>query len=216
MMNEMDVYDTKESTNTVQQRYNRIAPVYDQCEWLMEYRVRNWRRDLWERIDGRHILEVGVGTGKNIRFYPRGRDITAIDFSEKMLDQARSKARRLRAKVDFRVADVQHLPYPEGSFDVAVASFVFCSVPDPVQGLREVRRVLKPGGQILLLEHVVSKRSLLWPLMKLLDPIPAHIWGAHIDRETVKNVRMAGFADVREVGLLLDVVKRIEAKAPAE
>lgn len=216
MTNEMAIHDTKESTSTVQQRYNRIAPVYDECEWLMEYRVRNWRRDLWEGISGKRVLEIGVGTGKNISFYPKGAKITAVDFSQRMLERARTKARRLRARVDFRIADVQHLPYPDGSFDVAVATFVFCSVPDPVQGLREVRRVLKPGGQILLLEHVLSRRFLLRPLMKFMDPIATHIWGAHMDRETVTNVRRAGFAEVREAPLLLDVVKHIEAKAPAE
>jgi hypothetical protein len=83
-----------------------------------------------------------------------------------------------------------------------------------VLGLGEARRVLAPGGRLLLLEHVLSRRPLLRSLMRFLDPIPFHVWGAHIDRDTVGNVRQAGFVDVVDTDLSLDVVKRIEAVAP--
>ena len=215
-MNQTAVCHSKEGTDIVQQRYDRIAPVYDLCERPMEYRVQKWRGDLWEQVSGKRILEIGAGTGKNVNFYPCGATVTAIDLSQKMLDQARNKAHNRGAEVEFRLADVQCLPYPDNSFDVAVATFVFCSVPDPVQGLREVRRVLKPGGRLFLLEHVLSRKFLLRPLMKILDPVPAHVWGAHIDRETTEYVRKAGFIDICQVDLLLDIVKRIDAKAPAE
>lgn len=212
----MKAYYSDDGTDSVKRRYDRIAAVYDWCEWLMEFRIRRWRSDLWQQISRKRILEIGVGTGKNIKFYPRGVTVTAIDFSQKMLEWARVKARKRGADIEFGLADVQRLPYAENSFDMAVATFVFCSVPDPVKGLREVRRVLKPGGRLVLLEHVVSGRFLLRLFMKSLDPVPAHLWGAHIDRETVKNVRMAGFIDISEVDLLLDIVKRIETTATAE
>jgi ubiquinone/menaquinone biosynthesis C-methylase UbiE len=165
-------------------------------------------------VEGEAVLEMGVGTGKNLPCHPRGRRVTALDISNKMAERARRRRARLEARVHLEVADVQSLPHQGGHFDTAVASFLFCSVPDPVQGLKEARRVLKSGGRLLLLEHVLSRGSGLRPLMRWLDPLSAHIWGAHIDRETVANVHKAGFEDVDAQDRLLDVVKIITARAP--
>lgn len=158
---------------------------------------------------------MGVGTGKNIRFYPRGRDIVALDISERMLARARRRVQRLGARARLEVADVQAMAYPDASFDVVVATFLFCSVPDPRLGLQEVRRVLRPGGQLLLLEHVLSHWWGVRHLMEWLDPIPVHLWGAHINRETLALVRQAGFENVLDTNLSFDIVKRIEATAPS-
>jgi ubiquinone/menaquinone biosynthesis C-methylase UbiE len=202
------------ATRLTRKRYDRIAPVYDALEWMMEWRAGRWRRDLWSRVGAGRILEMGVGTGKNIRYYPRHRDVVAMDISEKMLAHARRKAERCGSRVTLELGDVQALSYPDASFDVVVATFLFCSVPDPLLGLTEARRVLKPGGQLLLLEHVLSQRVALRGLMQWLDPIPFHLWGAHIDRDTVDSVCRAGLVDTVETELSLDVVKFIEAKAP--
>lgn len=202
------------ATAETRHRYDRIAPIYDAMEWGMEWRARHWRRELWSRVGPGQILELGVGTGKNIRYYPEARDVVAMDISEKMLARARRRAERFSARVKLDLGDAQALSYPDASFDVVVATFLFCSVPDPVLGLEEARRVLKPGGQLLLLEHVLSRRPGLRRVMQWLAPIPFRIWGAHIDRDTVDNVRRAGFVDVVDTNLSLDVVKRIEAKAP--
>jgi ubiquinone/menaquinone biosynthesis C-methylase UbiE len=137
----------------------------------------------------------------------------ASDFSEKMLARARTRAQRLGSRVRLEIADAQALPYPDDSFDVVVATFLFCSVPDPVLGLTEARRVLKPGGKLILLEHVLSQRGVLRRLMQWINPVPLRLFGAHIDRETVENVKRAGFVDVVDTNLLLDVVKRIEARS---
>lgn len=201
-------------TRLTRRRYDRIAPIYDTLEWMMEWRARLWRRDLWSRVKKGRVLEMGVGTGKNIRYYPEGRDIVAMDISEKMLGHAQRRADRFGSRVKLELGDAQALSYPDASFDVVVATFLFCSVPDPVLGLAEARRVLKPGGQLLLLEHVLSRRAGLRRIMQWLDPIPFHIWGAHIDRDTVANVKRAGFVDVLEADLSLDVVKRIEGRTP--
>jgi len=202
------------ATLLTRMRYDRIAPIYDAVEWMMEWRARRWRRDLWSRVRSGSILELGVGTGKNISYYPQRREIVAMDISDRMLARAHRRAKRSGTPVQLQLGDVQRLSYPDASFDVVVATFLFCSVPDPALGLTEARRVLKPGGQLLLLEHVLSRRPVLRPIMRWLDPIPFHVWGAHIDRDTVENVGSAGFAEVRDTNLSLDVVKRIEAIAP--
>ncbi|MFB6264931.1 MAG: class I SAM-dependent methyltransferase, partial [Bradymonadaceae bacterium] len=155
-----------------------------------------------------------VGTGKNIPYYPEDRDITAIDIAPKMLDRARRRAERREVDVDLVEADAQDLPFADDSFESVVCTFVFCSVPDPVLGLREARRVLEPGGQLVMVEHVLSDIPILHTLMKWFDWLPVHVWGAHIDRRTVQNVRAAGFTDLEVTDLALDVVERIEGRAP--
>jgi phosphatidylethanolamine/phosphatidyl-N-methylethanolamine N-methyltransferase len=207
--------ELQKETAITRTRYDRIAPIYDALEWIMEFRFRHWRRDVWRDVNSdERILELGVGTGKNIPFYPTGAQITAIDISERMLERAKKKAAGLGRKVDLEVADAQSLPFPNSAFDTVVATFVFCSVPDPVKGLREAQRVLKGGGRIVMLEHVLSERPILRRLMQWLDPVTHHVWGAHIDRETVANVKRAGFVNVRSADLALDIVKRIDAISP--
>jgi len=203
------------ATAATRARYDRIARFYDRMGRSSERRFAPWRAVLWQRVRGPRVLEVGVGTGKSFPYYPAGMSITAIDFSPRMLEQARTHAAHSQIVVDLREADVQALPFADASFDTAIATCVFCSVPDAVLGLRELRRVLVPGGQLLLLEHVLSYRALIRPAVKLMNPIVVQMMGANINRETVENVRRAGFTEVQVEDLWLDIVKRIEARAPA-
>ena len=98
-------------------------------------------------------------------------EVTAVDLSPRMRERARQRAVRLGIPLERREADAQALPLQDASFDTAVAIFVFCAVPDPVLGLRELRQVLQPGGQLLLLEHVLSRLPVLRLLMQLINPI---------------------------------------------
>lgn len=178
------------ATAATKARYNRIAPFYDLMEALVERGFRAWREKLWRQAYG-DILEVGIGTGKNIPYHPPGAKVIGIDLADQMLARARQRARALGARVDLREGDVQALAFPDNTFDTAVATFVFCSVPDPVRGLRELRRVVKPGGRILLLEHV-RLDGLAGRIMDLLNPLVVRIIGANINRRTVENVKTAG------------------------
>lgn len=187
-----------EASELTRRRYDRIAPVYDALEWVMELVFfRRWRRQLWDQVPAGRVLEVGVGTGKNLEHLRDEHQVVGIDLSPNMLARAHRRAQELGVAVELREADAEDLPFDDASFDAVVASFVFCSVPDPVLGLREVRRVLKPTGKLVLLEHVVSPNPVLAKLMNWLDFLPLHIWGAHIDRDTAANVRAAGFPNVR-------------------
>lgn len=178
------------ATAATKARYNRIAPFYDLMEALLERGFQAWREKLWRQAYG-DILEVGIGTGKNIPYHPPGAKVIGIDLAPQMLARARQRARALGARVDLREGDVQALAFPDNTFDTAVATFVFCSVPDPVRGLRELRRVVKPGGRILLLEHV-RLDGLAGRIMDLLNPLVVRIIGANINRRTVENVKTAG------------------------
>lgn len=186
-------YVDNEATALTRARYQRISPIYDKIEWLMERRFRPWREKLWQFVHGPRVLEVGVGTGKNMEFWPPNCKITAIDLTPGMLDIARQRAKSLnRHEDDLRLADVQHLELPSEIFDTVVATFVFCSVPDPIQGLREIGRVVRPGGQVLLLEHVRIDRPAIGILMDVLAPLVVRLNGANINRRTIENVRIAG------------------------
>lgn len=185
-------YLENDATALTQKRYQRIAPLYDKIESLMEGRFRPWRRKLWQSVRGPEVLEVGVGTGKNIEYWPANTEVTAIDLTPGMLAIARQRAISLKWDADLRLGDVQSLEFPSASFDTVVATFVFCSVPDPVQGLREVGRVVRPDGQILLLEHVRIDRPVVGALMDLVTPLVVRINGANINRRTVENVHAAG------------------------
>ena len=202
------------ATALTRSRYDRRAHLYDRMTRDSERLLAPGRAALWQCVRGPRVLEVGVGTGKSFPYYPVGMTITAIDFSPRMLEQARTHAAQDQIVVDLREADVQALPFPDASFDTAIASCVFCSVPDPVLGLGELRRVLVPGGQLLLLEHVLSHRSLLGPIMDMLNPLVVRMMGANINRETVENVRRAGFIELQVEDLWLDILKQIEARTP--
>jgi ubiquinone/menaquinone biosynthesis C-methylase UbiE len=205
---------TAGATGSARRRYDRIAPFYDLMEGLMERSsFSHWRGLLWSKVEGRRVLEVGVGTGKNFPYYPKDRDITAIDFSERMLARARRRAEGEGVKVELLLMDVQDLKFPDASFDTVVATCVFCSVPDPVRGLEEVRRVCRPGGQVLLLEHVLSANRLLAWLMNAVNPIVSMVMGPNINRRTVENVARSGLVLERATDLGAgSIFKLIEAR----
>lgn len=190
-MRNSDKIDPK-ATAKIRDHYQRLSPKYDQNVEGSERRNTPWRKDLWSNVKGPHILEVGVGTGRNMPYYPAGQQITAIDLTPGMLSQAQKRAASLKLNVDLRVGDVQALEFLENSFDTAVATFVFCSVPKPVSGLLELKRVVKPLGKILLLEHTRSPNQLLGVLMDLLNPLCIWLMGDNINRRTVENIQEAG------------------------
>jgi ubiquinone/menaquinone biosynthesis C-methylase UbiE len=180
------------TTQAVQRRYNRIAPIYDLVNGMMERRFKVFLPRAWSLIQGDRILEVGVGTGRNIQYHPAEAQVTAIDFSDRMLARARERLAKLGRSADLRHMDAQAMSFPDDSFDSAVATCVFCSVPDPVMGLREVKRVVKPGGSIILIEHGRTKSAFINRILDWLDPLTSRMWGAHVNRDTLDNLRRAG------------------------
>jgi ubiquinone/menaquinone biosynthesis C-methylase UbiE len=208
---------TSGDTETARKRYNRAARFYDVEQAIGERLIfRRLRRRFWTKAPATgSILEVGVGTGVNIGYYPGGAHVTAIDISDRMLARAKHRAERLHAAVDLALMDAQHLDFPDATFDAVVATCVFCSVPDPVAGLREAWRVLKPGGRLLLLEHVRSDNAVLGKVMDVVNPLMVRMSGANINRRTLENVRRAGVQDFDASSNVFGIVKLIEARKPA-
>ncbi|NIW44986.1 MAG: methyltransferase domain-containing protein [candidate division Zixibacteria bacterium] len=209
----MGYFNTSQKTV---RRYNRLAPVYDFVEWFVEEAVfRSYREKLWSRIGPGKVLEVGVGTGKNIPYYSHNLEVTAIDISEGMMSFAKKRAEEVYMPVDLQMMDVQSLSFPDDTFDTAVATFVFCSVPMPVDGLRELKRVVKPEGDIWLLEHVRVSQPVIGWLMDILNPIIVRVMGANINRRTVENVKASGLKILEVEHLQGELVKLIHAR-PSE
>lgn len=198
-------------TRTATRRWNRRARCYDLMTAPMERMLglAGARGPLFAGLKGR-VLEVGAGTGKNLRHYGDDAAIVASDLSPGMLGRLRARASASGAS-RLVAGDVEDLPFRAGAFDAVVASCVFCSVPDPMRGLREIRRVLRDGGQLRLLEHV-RPPGLRGRLFDLLDPLATRLMGPHINRTTVESVRRAGFAILRETDLFSDWVKAIVAR----
>jgi ubiquinone/menaquinone biosynthesis C-methylase UbiE/membrane protein YqaA with SNARE-associated domain len=201
--------DMMDDTEKIRKRYDRVAKIYDILEQPMEaMSLKRWRLEVAKDLSGK-VLEVGVGTGKNIPYYPDDIDITAIDFSGEMISKAREKAKLLNKKVELLQMDAQQMDFSDNTFDMVFTTCVFCSVPDPVKGLKEIRRICKPGGRIIMIEHVRSERKVLGLIMDVFNPLTVNLWGANINRKTVDNVQKAGFSSVKVTNLTGDIVKKI-------
>lgn len=183
--------DQKETEKT-RKRYQRISSFYDGIDIFAENRYEAWRPLVWGKVQGPNVLEVGVGTGKNMPYYPKGVSITGIDLTPGMLAKAKKKATELNLDVQLQLGDIQTLDFPDNSFDEIVATFVFCSVPDPVLGLSNMRRMLKENGRILLLEHMRADNNAVGIVMDILNPFIVRLMGANINRRTVENARASG------------------------
>lgn len=194
-------------SDIIKRRYNRTAIFYDAMDWMIP---TSFRKQAVELAKGK-VLEVGVGTGSNLSYYTQGCQVTGIDFSPGMLAKARKKVHRATVPVTLLEMDAQHMDFPDNTFDTVIATCVFCSVPDPVQGLREVRRVCKPEGQIILLEHVRSENPLLGALMDILNPVSLYLIGSNINRRTVENVMEAGIRINKVENVFGKIVKLIVA-----
>jgi ubiquinone/menaquinone biosynthesis C-methylase UbiE len=191
------------------------AAVYDALMWPFERAALGaWRRRLAARARGR-VLEVGTGTGSQLRWYPAGAVVTALEPDRGMAARARSAAARAAALVTVVEGVAECLPFAAASFESAVTTFSFCSVTDPPAALRELRRVLVPGGRLLMLEHV----HLPWQPGRRLQSLAAPAWaavagGCRLDRDTGRFVQEAGFIGLRERAHVLGWIVELEARSP--
>lgn len=202
---------SKHSKQTLQQKYDRAARWYDVGETILGWLgVGRLRRKLLRKASGK-VLEVAVGTGKNLPHYPRGCAITAIDLSPEMLNVARKRANRLNLDATFHVMDAEALDFPDGSFDTVVSTLSTCTFPDPVKALQEMARVCRPGGKVLLLEHGRSSQPYIARFQDRHAEGFEKPLGCHWNREPLELVKHTGLSLVTARRTFFGVLHTIEA-----
>ena len=206
----------KDETPTEQQRrvWNKSAPGYDrQIAFFERIWFTGGREWLTSRATGR-VLEVAVGTGLNLTRYAPGVTVTGIELSPEMLAIARSRAERHGLGVDLHEGDAHDLPFDDASFDTVVCCLALCSIPDPPRALAEMRRVLVPGGRLLLLDHVRSTARLLFAAQWLAEQVTRRTAGEYFTRRPLPLVEAAGFEVVESERLKAGSIERVHAVRP--
>jgi ubiquinone/menaquinone biosynthesis C-methylase UbiE len=160
------------------------------------------------------VLEVAVGTGRNLPFYPDGTRLTAVDWSPAMLGVARERAAALGRDVDLRQGDAQSLDFPDSSFDTVLCALGLCAIPDDRRAVTEMARVLRPGGRLLLVDHVAASWRALRAVQWLYERVTIPREGEHFRRRPLMHVRDLGFAIEETQRFKLGVVERLCARKP--
>ena len=192
-----------------QSKWDAAAETYDRLSYGPERRWAPIKRELFAPMRGK-ILFLAAGTGLDFEFFPPGQDIDAIDVSPRMLERAGPRAASYPGRLALHQMDAQRLQFPDASFDQVFSVCTFCSVPDPVAGLRELRRVLRPGGELRMFEHTGSHWFPFNVMLHLMTPITRRV-GPEMNRDTLANVREAGFRVCELRNIYLDVVRIIIA-----
>ncbi len=206
---------TQDQTAKVRRVWEKGAPGYDkQIAFFEKIWFGGGRQWLGARARGR-VLEVAIGTGLNLPFYPAEATITGVDLSPAMLAIARQRAADLGVHVDLHTGDAEALPFDDATFDTVVCALSLCTIPDPAAAIGEMRRVLVPGGRLLLLDHIGST----WPPIRaaqwLLEQVTIRAAGEHFTRRQLALVRAAGFDIVEVERLKAGTVERVVARKPA-
>lgn len=192
-----------------ERKWDAASRTLDLMTFAEDRRIGPYKRRLFSEMRGATLM-VATGTGNDFKFFPPNMHVVAIDISPKMLERAARKATAYSGTIELRKMDVCNLEFPASSFDTVATAFTFCSVPKPIKGLRELRRVLKPDGQLIMIEHVRSAIGPLGIFMDFMTPLTSRI-GPSLNRDTVDNVQKAGFRLRRVENIYLDVVKIIKA-----
>jgi ubiquinone/menaquinone biosynthesis C-methylase UbiE len=202
------------NTQRVRRHYDRSAKSYDRIiVWFERIFFGEGREWVCSRARG-EVLEMAVGTGRNLPFYPEDVRLTGIELSPEMLAIAHRRAREIGIEADLREGDAQDLAFPDASFDTVVATLALCTIPDDRRAVAEAARVLRPGGRLLLLEHVQSPLLPVRLLQRVLDPLTVLLEQDHLVREPLHHVESAGLVVERLERSKLGIVERLAAYKP--
>jgi ubiquinone/menaquinone biosynthesis C-methylase UbiE len=208
------VTTTDHQTAKVLRVYEQMAPRYDKdIRFWERVQFGGGREWVAARVQGL-VLEVAVGTGLNLPLYPPTVRMSGVELSPAMLALARQRATEHGLDVDLREGDAQALPFEDASFDTTVCTLSLCTIPDPAAAIAEMRRVLRPGGLMLLLDHIGSTWPPIWAVQRLIEQFTIRSAGEYMTRRQLPLVRAAGFEIVETQRLKAGTVERIAARKP--
>src|SRR6266540_3187100 len=216
------VKGTRMAAPISRKRTQRLRRYWDKHARTYDTQIAFWERRLF--ADGRQwvcsqatgeVLEVAIGTGRNLPHYPETVRLTGIEFSPAMLDIARRRADELGLKADLRLGDAQALDLPDASFDTVLCTLSLCAIPDDRQAVAEMRRVLRPGGRLLLLAHVAGAPRWVRAVQWLLERLTVPLQGEYLRRRPLRQVQAEGFEVERHERTKLGIVERLTARKPA-
>jgi ubiquinone/menaquinone biosynthesis C-methylase UbiE len=207
--------DSGTETERVRSIQDKAAPRYDrQMNFFDRVLFTDGREWACSQATG-EVLEIAVGTGRNLEHYPAGTKLTGIELSEEMLSIARRRAGELEIDADLRQGDAQALDFPERSFDTVILTLGLCTIPDDRAAVRQARRVLRPGGRLVLLEHVRSPLFAVRAVQRLLEPLSVRFEADHLLRDPLDYLANEGFEVESVERLKLGIVERTVARKPA-
>jgi ubiquinone/menaquinone biosynthesis C-methylase UbiE len=201
-------------TERVRRLQDKNAPRYDRQMGFFERVLFEGGRD-WacSRAEGK-VLEIAVGTGRNLAHYAEDVTLTGIELSPEMLAIAQGRREELGREADLRLGDAEALEFPDDSFDTVVCTLSLCTIPDDAKAVSEVRRVLRPGGRFLLLEHVGSPVRPVRAIQRLIEPLAIRFAADHQTREPLQHLQGEGFVIEEQERLKWGIVERIAARKP--
>jgi ubiquinone/menaquinone biosynthesis C-methylase UbiE len=206
---------TSEETERVRRIQDKEAPRYDrQISFFERVLFGGGREWVCSQAEGK-VLELAAGTGRNLEHYPQGVQISAVELSAEMLTIGRKRAEALGRDADLRIGDVQDLDFPDESFDTVVCTLGLCTIPDPRQAISEAHRVLRPGGKLILLEHVRSPSLPVRMIERALEPLSVRFQADHLTREPLDYLNEEGFEVERLERSKWGIVERVLARRPS-
>jgi ubiquinone/menaquinone biosynthesis C-methylase UbiE len=201
-------------TDRVRRIQDKTAPKYDrQMGFFDRVLFAGGREWACSRAEGK-VLEIAVGTGRNLAYHRGDIELTGIELSPEMLAIAHRRREELGREADLRIGDAQALDLPDESFDSVVCTLALCTIPDDRMAVSEVRRVLRPGGRFLLLEHVRSPVTVVRGVQRLIEPLAIRFEADHLTREPLEHLEAEGFEITEQERSKWGIVERIAARKP--
>lgn len=201
-------------TDRIRRIYEKEAPKFDRSMSRWDRILFAGNREWVCSQAGGDVLEIAIGTARNLQFYPEGIRLTGIELSPAMLEIACQRARDLGREVDLRLGDAEALEFADESFDTVICTYSLCTIPDERAAVREAKRVLRPGGKFICAEHVRSPNGVVHAVERAIEPLAIRFGGDHLTREPLEHLEAEGFVVETVERSKLGIVELVRARRP--